>query len=149
MSFAEDRFEPTHRIVRQITHGASTEWNQPGSSRELALTKMLAHEVDGPHVDLPGHPVGFDLRYLSAPSDNHFRVRAQKGVTGEALAALHGFQKERVLRMSCNTQEGAHGCLKVGKNSSGNRHHVAALRFAQKILKCSRLYVEHRIFQSA
>jgi hypothetical protein len=103
--------------------------------RKHALAKVIPYPFSRDDRKALRLVFAFNESLQSSAPDYHFRVRAKKGITGDALASLHRLQEKSVLRISGNAHESPDWCLQIGEHRTNYRNNVALPRFALKLFE--------------
>jgi hypothetical protein len=122
-------------IVTRIANGASRKWHQTRPLRKDTLAKVISYPFSGDDWKAFCLAFTFNESLQSPTPDDHFRLRAKKGITGDALASLHRLQEKSVLRISGNAHESTNRRLQVSKDRTNYRHNIALPRFALKVFE--------------
>ena len=85
-----------HGIVRKEAYSACGEWWQPGKVSRLVLTQEAVQNFERIALELLALVAFFQSDLVAASAQHHIRTYAEKGVSANFFAALHGFEQKGI-----------------------------------------------------
>jgi len=103
-----DRLEPRGGVVAEISDGAAREPRQPGDERRVEARHQLAQRRDERLVGTGRLSRAVEDRRAVARAKDEKRILAEERIAADVLAALDGFEQERIVRVLGDLEERRH-----------------------------------------